>query len=447
MRRRASRGLAFMLAAATLPGMAVTGARDAELLPAIREGDYATVQALLETRAADPDHALPDGSTPLSWAVETQDPRMVRLLLGARARPDAARNAATAPLIVACEHGNAEIVDLLLDAGADPSRARDDGATSLEACAASVPAAIVERLIAGGAEVDHADRDGRTALMWAAATGRVDNIRLLVARGADVNRATAGGFTPLFFALKSGHPEAPVAILDAGGDADHVGPEHTTAVQLAMYQGDYAFAARMIERGADVRALDRDGYTLLHAAVIAGRPELVKLLLAQGADPDAPTGKPSVEWRYEANFKSGVVEHPAKSPLFLAAEHGSVDSMRLLAAAGADPGFRLDDGKTIVHAAISGGEAALACALQLLPDANVRDRKGRTPLHLLLGGSAGPETAALMRLLAARGARTDLADRDGLTAAGMAARTDTPAAMKAAYDAAFRSQLALKTSR
>ncbi|MEJ0099626.1 MAG: hypothetical protein WDO12_07765 [Pseudomonadota bacterium] len=84
--------------AVLLPVLAA--ADEGALVDAIRAGDYAGVSRLA-TRATVNAH-LPDGSTPLSWAVETQDPRTVRLLLVAGAKPDAVRNVATAPLLLAC---------------------------------------------------------------------------------------------------------------------------------------------------------------------------------------------------------------------------------------------------------------------------------------------------------------------------------------------------------
>lgn len=429
---------ASVLLLAALSGAALAAPRDAGLVPAIRAGAHDTVRQLLATREASANQLLPDGSTPLSWAVEAQDPQMVRLLLQAKARPDAARNAATAPLLLACEHGNAEILGLLLDAGADVKRASSEGVAPLALCAGSAPASILERLLAGGAEVDKADQRGQTALMWAAAKGRLDNLRVLLARGANVNRASVNGFTPLFFALKSGRPEVAAAVADAGGDTAHVGPEGTTAVQLAMYQKDYAFAARMIDAGADIAAFDRNGNALLHAAVLAGRPDLVRQLLARGANPDTPSAAPRVEWRYEANFRSGDYQVPAKAPLLLAAEGGSAEIMELLLDAGATAAFRGEDGGTILHAAVASGRAAaVAVALRANPDPDVVDANGRTPLHLLLQEREAPpaEGAQIMRLLAARGARTDLPNKRGQTAAQMLERA--PDSVRTAFFAAF----------
>jgi ankyrin repeat protein len=436
-------GKACLLLLAAMSGAALAAPRDAELVPAIRAGDYDTVRQLLAKRAADPNRLLPDGSTALSWAVESQDPQMVRLLLGGRAKPDAAANAAAGPLLLACEHGNAEILGLLLDARADARRANSEGVAPLAVCAGTAPPAVLERLLAAGAEVDKADQRGQTALMWAAAKGRLDNLRLLLAHGAGVNRASANGFTPLFFALKSGKPEVAAAVVEAGGSTAHVGPEATTAVQLAMYQQDYAFAARMIEGGADIAAFDRNGNTLLHAAVLAGRPDLVKLLLARGADPNLPSAAPRVEWRYEANFRSGDYQVPSKPPLLLAAEGGSAEAMELLIQAGADPRFRTAEGTTILHAAVDGGHAAaVAAALRAVPDPNVVDDNGRTPLHLLLQNrdNPSPESGEILRLLAAKGARTDIPNKRGQTAVELLERAAEP--VKAAWFAAFGSRTA-----
>jgi uncharacterized protein len=434
--------LATAIAAATiaLPARAGGTPREAApLLPAMLSSDYATVERLLATRAADPNGVLPDGSTPLSWAAEMQDARLVRLLLAAKARPDAVSNTATAPLLLACEHGDPQVLALLLDSGADVKRTRDDGIAPLALCAGSAPPAIIERLVGAGAPVDQVDAAGQTPLMRAAARGRVENLRLLVARGADVNRVSAGGFTPLFFALKSGNPAAPVAVLEAGGNPDHVGPEGTTAVQLALYQHDTAFAARMVERGADLAARDRNGNTLLHAAVIAGDAGLTKRLLAKGADPNALTGKPRVDWRYEANFKTGDVVMPAKSALLLAAEAGSAPLLELLATAGADASFRLEDGTGLLHAAVASGRAdALQVALRLVPDVNAADANGQTALHRLLRADPMPDTPAMLRLLAQAGARADLPNRRGRTAAELAA--EAPDAVRASFAAAFPSR-------
>jgi ankyrin repeat protein len=245
---------------------------------------------------------------------------------------------------------------------------------------------------------------------------------LLIKAGADVNRVSAGGFTPLFFAIKSGVLPATGALLAAGAKADYRGPEHTSAAQLAAYQHNYAAAALMVARGADLTERDRTGLQLLHAAAAGGDAALVSLLLAKGADPNALTGRSRITWVTEANFGRPPPPVPPTPPLLLAAAGGHEAVMKLLLAAGANPRFVAEDGTNVVLAAAQGGSAAaLELALRIAPDANVVNAGGYTALHMLVGGGMKPELGAMMRVLAAYGARADIKSKHGLTAAAMAA--------------------------
>jgi ankyrin repeat protein len=438
--------LALAAVSLFLPCVSSAATPDDTLAQAIRSGDGAAARTLLASRA-NPNQPLPDGSTPLAWAVDSQNREMVKLLLDRGAKPNAAGSTSLPPLMIACEYGDPAVLDLLLDAHADVRVAGADGITPLSLCAGNAPAAIVKRLIVAGAEVEKADDRGQTPLMWAAAKGRVANIRVLLAHGALINRATRGGFTPLFFALKSGVAEAPVAVLEAGGNADYIAPDGTSVVQLAMYQKDYEFAARMIERGVNLTAFDRDGNQLLHAAILANQPSLVKLLLAKGADANAQTGAPQVKRRFEVNFTSADYKVVPKSPLLLAAECGCANIMNMLVAAGANPKFRAADGTNVVLAAVTSGRlAALELALRLAPDPNTTTADGQTPLHLLLGSDARTDSAALieigdmMKLLADKGARTDIKNGAGKTPDDVAQDAETGA--KAAFEATFAQRTA-----
>jgi len=79
------------------------------------------------------------------------------------------------------------------------------------------------------------------------------------------------------------------------------------------------------------------------------------------------------------------------------------------------------DGTNVVLAAAQGGSAsALELALDLAPDVNVANANGQTALHLLVGGGVRPEMAAMMRILAAHGARADIKTKYRVTAAEVA---------------------------
>lgn len=414
---------------------------DDALMRAIHAGDTAKVVQALKT-GAQLNKARPDGSLPLAWAAETQNPALVKLLLDKGAKPDVDTKQTQnfSPLVVACQRGDPIIVAAILDAGADVNRATTTGISPLALCAGSSSVAIVNRLLDSGANVDAADETGQTPLMWAAAKGQLDTMQLLISKNADINRITVKGFTPLFFALTSANPQAPMMLMAKGADTQYVAPDGTSVVQMAIYQKQFAFAGELIKRGVDLSSYDRNGNQLLHAAVRNKQLSLVETLLAQGANPNALTGISAVIWRYEVNFTSRPYITYPKTPLLLAAELGATDIMRALVAAGADVNFKAEDGTSVVLAAVSSNAETLSLALSLVPDINIANKNGRTALHVLLGYSfymplTIEQIAAMFDVLASQGANINLADSSGTTPLDIAKREDFKA--KAEFAKAF----------
>ena len=430
--------LCLALAACAGVSHAHADAPDDALARAIGSGDSNQVQSALAH--ADPNQRLAFGATPLAAAVYAQSPEMVAALLARGAAPNVADNQGLTPLSLACELGNGAIIGRLLDAHADVRALGPDGTGPLAVCARYGPADAVARMLREGAAADAVDTRGQTSLMWAAAAGRVDAMRLLIKAGADVNRVSNGGFTPLLFAIKSRVPAATALLLSVGAATDRRGPENASAAQIAGYQGNFAALAMLVPRGADLTERDREGWQLLHRAVAAGDADLVALLLAKGADPNALTGPSRIKWVTEANFGIPPAPIPPTPPLLLAAEKGHAGVMRQLIAAGADPRFVADDGTNVLLAAAQGGSVeALTLALELAPDANVADARGLTPLHVLLGAPPKPELQAMLRLLAEHGARTDIKNKRGYTAAALAAGSLTD--VKTAFIAVFGTEV------
>ena len=433
--------LAAAIALVSIPVLA--NSTDEALMRAIHAGDISKVTQALKN-GAQLNKVRPDGSLPLAWAAESQNPALVKLLLDKGAKPDADANVKQhqnfSPLIVACQRGEPAIVAAMLDAGADVNRTTATGISPLALCAGNSSTAIAKRLLDSGATLDVADDTGQTPLMWAAAKGQLDTMQLLISKGADVNRITPKGFTPLFFALTSGNPQAPVMLLGAGADAYYVAPDGTSVVQMAIYQQQFAFAGELIKRGVDLTSYDRNGNQLLHAAVRNKQLSLVETLLAQGANPNALTGTSAVVWRYEVNFTSRPYVSYAKSPLLLAAELGATDIMRALVTAGADVNFRAEDGTSVVLAAVSSNAETLSLALSFAPDINVANKSGKTALHILLGYSfympfTIEQLAAMFDVLSKQGANINLPDSSGKTPLDIAKREDFKA--KAEFAKAF----------
>ena len=414
---------------------------DATLRQALTDGDAPHVEAALAAGAG-PNRRGDFGASPLALAVYSQNPDLVAALLKAGGHPDLADIDGVTPLGLACELGNGETVGRLLDAHARLAATRADGVTPLAICARFAGAETVARMLAMGAAADPVDARGQTPLMWAASADQADSVTALLMAGADANRRSTGGFTPLAFAIKSGRTDALRALLAAGAREDWRGPENTSALQLALYQKAWAAAGLILSRMADARPAlaerDREGRLPLHVVAAAGDESLVAQMLAHGADANALTGPSRITWVTEANFGIAPPPVPPTPALLIAAAHGHAGAMKLLLAAGADPHFVAADGTNVVLAATRGGSvAALEMALTIAPDANVADAMGTTPLHILAGGLATSvpheQRLAMLRLLAAHGARADIPNRpDGFGEKGATVRTPQTAAQVAA---------------
>ncbi|EIZ81056.1 putative ankyrin G [Novosphingobium sp. Rr 2-17] len=411
------RALAVGLALAATPAHAGEIAATPALVDAIEADDVAQARAALVSPQA-ANAPLGYGETPLSRAIETQDAALVDLLLSRGAKAGSLDALGRSPLSLACEHGNGAIVSRLLDAkpGFKPA---PDGTSPLAVCARFAPAATVARMLAMGAKPDTPDSRGQTPLMWAASSGQAETVALLLKAGAKVDRVTPAGFTPLFFAIKGGSAPATQAMIAAGADTAHRGPENTSALQLALYQKAWGTAALLITHGGtDLAEIDRNGERPLHVAAHGGDTALVGLMLNKGADPNGLTGPSRIKWVTEANFGVPPPPVPRTPPLQIAARAGQVPVMKLLVARGADPTFVADNGTNVLLTAASGqSPEALDYALSLGGDVNAGDAKGRTALHLVLGGGVKPGLDGLLAVLKAHGARTDIPDKSGSTAA------------------------------
>lgn len=419
----------LLLAFAPLPALA-HGADD--IAQAIADDDADALAAAL-AHGASANAVLEYGETPLARAVETQDPALVALLLKAGAKTDQADVLGGTPLLLACERGNGAIVAALVAAGAPVDQSNPDAVTPLAMCARFADAEAVRALLARGAAVDSVDVRGQTPLMWAASAGKADVVSALLAAGAEVNRATPNGFAPLFFALASGKANLASALIAAGADVKHRGPENTSVLQMALYQKNWAAAEELVRLGGgDVSELDREGHRPLHVAAAAGQGSLVAALLERGAEVDALSGPSKITWVTEANF--GLPPPPVQptTALMAAARAGQAEVMWQLVRAGADEHFIDGAGVNLVLAAAEGrNAAALELAIELTGDANAADKDKTTALHMLAGGPFFPELPAMLRALAAHGARADVPNAKGKTA--LQVLTDGLATVQAAF--------------
>lgn len=297
---------------------------------AIRTGDQEALKNLL-LDGADPNRPEPEGLTPLMIASGIGEPRIVELLLAAKANvlTTEPQMGATA-LHKAVQSGNADVVGMLLDHGAFIDQQTPVlGNTPLIDAVLYRTTEAVRILLARGARtgirnhwhqspLDLAQEDGLEAiiglieardeddrqqlrampLIAAVKSGDANEVERLIRGGSPLNERTPmtgsidDGYTPLGLATRDGHLNIVRILLDGGADINRtIGLYRGTPIHEAAYFGHIDILALFIDtletREAPKAELDAlgsyNGMTALHDAVWQGHAAAVRMLGEAGA--------------------------------------------------------------------------------------------------------------------------------------------------------------------
>ncbi|MEO8059052.1 MAG: ankyrin repeat domain-containing protein [Burkholderiales bacterium] len=141
----------------------------------------------------------------------------------------------------------------------------------------------------------------------------------LLQRGFDPNTRDEKGQTGLVMAMQEGSLKAADVLLSHPAiEIDELNRAGESALMMAALKGEVAGARKLLSRGAKV---NQPGWSALHYAAAGSEVLLVRLLMEKGADVNAASPNGS-------------------TPLMMAAQYGSEDSVKLLLAGGADPKLR-----------------------------------------------------------------------------------------------------------
>jgi ankyrin repeat protein len=299
--------------------LAARADRVSELFAAIRGGEEAAVTRLL---AADPPLANAcdaEGSTPLLAAVDSNRAAMIPLLLARGADPGGVyAHSAHTPLSWAITAESTESARALMQAGVEPD------------------------------------------LFCAAGLGEVERIRSFF--GPDgrlkpgASKTGSSRYAPDGTRLPCPPPTAPEIVADA--------------LYIACRMGQEAAARELLAHGPDLAFRAFAGGTPLHWAYFAGAPAVAALLIRHGADPtlrDPVLGCTpeafgicaAASWGWVSKVRQRLAEDrdlvnaasARGGPLHEAAWAGSLEAVKLLREAGANPGRRNAEGKTALDLA------------------------------------------------------------------------------------------------
>lgn len=322
--------------------------------------------------------------------------------------------------LIATSEGYLDLLRLTLDHGADVDATDSWIGTGLIRAAERGHGYVVGELLQAGIDRDHVNRIGYQAIHEAIWLGEdtpayAMTVRALVAGGAELDRPSGSEqLTPLQMAEQRGRTAAELTLASALTSSAPVNPD--AALLAAAQSGDADAAAIAIRAGADLEARDAElERTPLMHAVMADRVDVAQLLAAMGADPDAydyrqdtpwvmtgVTGSvPMLEALLPAQPDLTIANRRGGTPVHPASERGHVDYVRravqldidlnrvnlngwtalleavvfgdggadqqeivrLLLAAGADPGIRDADGISALDHARERGFDEIAALL------------------------------------------------------------------------------------
>jgi ankyrin repeat protein len=442
---------------------ALAVAADSKLALAVKTGDQATIQTLLQQRV-DVNAPEVDGTTALHWAVRKDQIELVDRLIRAGANVKAANRYGITPLYLASVNGSAAVIEKLLKAGADPNSVSTEGETALMTASRTGNADAVKVFLAGGADPNARETwHGETALMWAVSQKHTVVARELIARGADIHARSSvnkwerqntaeprekwlplGGLTILHFAARQGCVDCIPVLLAAGAQIDTADEDGITPLLLSIINGHYDVAGVLLEKGANPNVADRTGRTPLYSAVdfhtmpASNRPapketdneltsfDVLSRLLAKGADVNAQL-KQQQPYRTKLDRGDDTMLTTGTTPLVRAAKAGDVIAVKLLLQKGANPKLATRNGINPLMAAAglgtkeedtTGRRKTPADAIETIKlliaagvDVNAADSRGQTALH----GAALWGLDDVVQFLAGNGASLEVKDRQGKT--------------------------------
>ncbi|OLQ11901.1 Ankyrin-2 [Symbiodinium microadriaticum] len=293
------------------------------------------------------------------------------------------------PLSAAAVYGHLQVIRLLLEANADKDKALQDGATPLYIAAEKEQLAVVRLLLEASADKDKASadqdkalEDGATPLFIAAQQGQLEVARRLLEASADKDKARQDGATPLYIAAEEGQLEVARLLLEAVRTRTRpwrMAPPLCTSQLRKSSWRLYGFCWRPVRTKTRPKA-EENGGTPLFIAAQNGQLEVVRLLLEASADQDK------------------ALEDGA-TPLFIAAQQGQLEVARRLLEASADKDKARQDGSADKDKALE---------------------NGATPLYI----AAEKEQLAVVRLLLEASADKDKAEENGGTPLFITASAD-----------------------
>ncbi|MEB3294064.1 MAG: ankyrin repeat domain-containing protein [Synechococcales bacterium] len=256
-----------------------------------RTGSLENIQFLL-AKGANIHAKNKEGKTVLHWSATSNSLEAMKLLIAKGAELDVSDNSL---LLAAVSSGSEQIVQFLLEKGANVNGVSRSGETALHAAIGSSNSPkLIALLLDKGANINAKNSEGITALHVAVQHGSsIETIKLLltrkllIAKGAQLD---VSDDSLLLAAVSSGSEQIVQFLLEKGANVNGVSRSGETALHTAVRRNKSSkLTALLLDKGANINAKNSEGTTALHVAAQYGSIETIKLLLAKGADVNVTT--------------------------------------------------------------------------------------------------------------------------------------------------------------
>uniref|UniRef100_A0A8C7Q9H1 Ankyrin repeat domain 52 n=1 Tax=Oncorhynchus mykiss TaxID=8022 RepID=A0A8C7Q9H1_ONCMY len=380
--------------------------------------DFFCLEYLLDN-GADPALRNTKGYSAVHYAAAHGNKQNLELLLemSFNCLGDVESSVPVSPLHLAAYNGHCEALGVLSETLVSLDVRDAGGRTALYLAAQKGHAQCLEVLLSHGVSCHLRERRNKwTPLHVAASNGQTDCLLMLVNRGekADIiDIADVQGQTALMLAALGSHTDCVHILLEKGAGVDAADKRGRTALHRAAVMGSEDCVSALLEHGASALCRDFRGRTPLHLAASCGHMELLRSLL-QGATRTDPL--------------DSMLDYSGYTPTHWAAYHGHEDCLDVLLE---HKHFSIQEGNpfTPLHCALINGHDGAA---ELLVETvgpqmvNIRDAKGRTPLH----AAAYSESVGGLQLALVQGAEVNAVDTTGRSALMVAADNGRTAAVE-----------------
>ncbi len=285
-----------------------------DIITAARNGDLASVKAILQEDSGQIQVTNANGSTPLIVAASVGHGQVVDYLLNKGADIQAVNKMGMSALHYAVNGEYLDVVKLLIEKGADVNVPSMMG-SPLHRAVFIGNTEIIGRLLGAGADIDAVmTSNGWTPLHIAALSGWYEAAKILVENGSELNIVDKRGAPPLYYALLTGNRDAEkvaVLLLNNGAEFNKTAPDGPSLLLIAVQKGKEEAVSLLLEKGADTGSKDvSTGRTMLHFAAIHGYGNIAEQLIGKGIDVHAQDtfGKTALDYA-EKHGNKKVADH------------------------------------------------------------------------------------------------------------------------------------------